>query len=188
MREVGQILESYAYQNEFIAYGFGGIVKTDKDKGCQHQFNLNFEKDARIKGLPGLLSTYRNSLSNIELYGPTHFQHILKETIKVIQNTNKDPKIEMYHILLILTDGCVHDMRQTVDLIVEGCEYPLSIIIIGIGSADFKNMDILDSDDAKLHHSNGSEAQRDIVQFVKFENYSDNIGKLADEVLGEIPD
>ena len=43
----------------------------------------------------------------------------------------------MYHILLILTDGVIHDMVQTKDLIVECSKFPLSIIIVGIGHADF---------------------------------------------------
>lgn len=46
----------------------------------------------------------------------------------------------MYHILLILTDGEIHDMPATKDLVVECSKYPLSIIIVGIGNADFGNM------------------------------------------------
>ena len=71
--------------------------------------------------------------------------------------------LKMYHILLILTDGVVHDMRQTIDLIVESSNFPLSIIIVGIGDSDFKNMEILDADDTELHHSGGMKSSRDIV-------------------------
>jgi hypothetical protein len=46
----------------------------------------------------------------------------------------------MYHILLLLTDGKMHDIRDTIDLIVECSFYPLSIIIVGIGNNDFKAM------------------------------------------------
>jgi hypothetical protein len=52
----------------------------------------------------------------------------------------------MYHILLILTDGQINDMPATRDLIVECSDYPLSIIIVGIGNADFSNMVQLDGD------------------------------------------
>lgn len=44
---------------------------------------------------------------------------------------------------MILTDGQITDMPQTCDAIVEAAFLPLSIIIIGIGSADFTNMNIL---------------------------------------------
>lgn len=46
----------------------------------------------------------------------------------------------MYHILLMITDGCIHDMRETIDRIVDCSKYPLSVIIVGIGDADFSMM------------------------------------------------
>ena len=54
-------------------------------------------------------------------------------------------------------------MPATKDLIVECSKYPLSIIIIGVGGADFSNMVELDGDDAILKNSRGEAAQRDIV-------------------------
>lgn len=70
---------------------------------------------------------------------------------------------QMYHILLILTDGAIHDMRETKDLIVECSKYPLSIIIVGIGNADFSNMVELDGDEVVLRNSRNEAAKRDIV-------------------------
>lgn len=69
----------------------------------------------------------------------------------------------MYHILLIITDGAIHDMQATKDLIVEASLYPLSIIIIGVGGADFSMMVELDGDDVILRDSKGRAAARDIV-------------------------
>jgi len=54
---------------------------------------------------------------------------------------------DAYYILLILTDGEIHDMEATKSSIVAASHLPLSIIIIGIGNADFTNMEILDGDD-----------------------------------------
>ena len=51
-----------------------------------------------------------------------------------------------YQILLLLTDGVIHDMPKTIDLVVELSEMPCSIIIIGVGSADFSAMEELDGD------------------------------------------
>ena len=96
---------------------------------------------------------------------------------------------KMYHILLILTDGCIHDMRNTKDLIVEASGYPLSIIIVGVGDADFGQMVELDSDDVIMRNSRGQPATRDIVQFVEFNDFkSGDISLLAEEVLSEVPD
>jgi hypothetical protein len=89
--------------------------------------------------------------------------------------------------LLILTDGIISDMDQTIGEIVMASDLPLSIIIIGVGPADFSNMNILDADDAPLV-SNGRKMSRDIVQFVPFRNF---VGRdpatLAAEVLREVP-
>ena len=60
----------------------------------------------------------------------------------------------------------MHDIRETIDLIVECSNYPLSIIIIGIGDSDFSAMKFLDSDDIKLRDGKGRDCKRDIVQFV----------------------
>ena len=55
-------------------------------------------------------------------------------------------------------------MQSTIREIVHASGLPLSIVIVGVGSADFTKMDILDADDNPLR-SGGRTMQRDIVQF-----------------------
>lgn len=50
-------------------------------------------------------------------------------------------------ILLILTDGAIHDMEECKDSLIKAAYLPMSIIIIGVGNADFSLMDELDGDD-----------------------------------------
>ena len=80
------------------------------------------------------------------------------------------------------------DMQITIDQIVAASKLPLSIVIVGIGNADFENMDVLDADDEPLY-SNESRCymSRDIVQFVPFNEYQHDPTQLAREVLREIP-
>ena len=73
-----------------------------------------------------------------------------------------------YHCLLLLTDGTIHDMPKTKDLIYELAEYPCSIIIVGVGNADFSAMEELDGDGGRLRDGHGRPCERDIVQFVRF--------------------
>lgn len=61
----------------------------------------------------------------------------------------------MYHVMLILTDGDIHDKDDTTDMIVELSKYPVSIIIIGVGDEDFETMRFFDSDDRVLRNSKG---------------------------------
>eukprot|EP00055_Hartaetosiga_balthica_P015205 m.88300 g.88300 ORF g.88300 m.88300 type:complete len:181 (+) comp8805_c0_seq1:1106-1648(+) len=92
-----------------------------------------------------------------------------------------------YHILCIITDGVITDMADTKSAIVSASNLPLSIVIVGVGAADFGRMDELDSDGVVLTDVNGMKAARDMVQFVQFRNYGNNSAELAAAVLEEIP-
>ena len=47
----------------------------------------------------------------------------------------------------MLTDGVITDMPDTVLAIVRASRLPMSIIIVGVGNADFSAMDKLDCDE-----------------------------------------
>lgn len=53
-------------------------------------------------------------------------------------------------------------MPRTKDLIVQAGPLPLSIIIVGVGSADFSNMEVLDGDSG-ICDSHGKKSVRDLV-------------------------
>ena len=88
---------------------------------------------------------------------------------------------------MILTTGVIDDLQQTIDLLVEACELPFSVIIVGIGNGDFTNMEKLDGDETLLSSSSGKKRIRDIVQFVPFNKYENDPKKLSMEVLAELP-
>ena len=92
-----------------------------------------------------------------------------------------------YNILMILTDGIIGDMQDTINALVEASFLPISVIIIGIGNGNFDKMDILDADDNPLYDSNKRKADRDLVQFVPFNKFNNDPVKLAEEVLEEVP-
>jgi hypothetical protein len=48
-------------------------------------------------------------------------------------------------------------------------------------------MHALDADDGPLTNTAGVQAKRDIVQFVKYNDFSDDITKLSENVLKEVP-
>jgi hypothetical protein len=77
-------------------------------------------------------------------------------------------------------------MPETIQAIVNLSFLPCSIIIVGVGSANFDNMKKLDGDGAPLRDAQGKQVARDIVQFVEF-NQCIKRGNLAEEVLKEVP-
>ena len=109
---------------------------------------------------------YAVSTTTIIPSGPTFFSPILKKAgflageshknyMKAIQS-NPTTKPE-YHILLMITDGVIDDMKQTQDILVKiaNTKIPLSVIIVGVGNEDFTKMEILDADDEPLVDSQG---------------------------------
>jgi len=132
------------------------------------------------------IDVYKYALSNVKLFGPTIFSQVLATAFTAAEHCSQD--VQNYTILLILTDGVIDDMEATIDTIVKYNDRPLSIVIVGVGPADFKNMDILDADDDPLRSLSGAVAKRDIVQFVPFRDFKNAPPSvLAKETLEEIP-
>ena len=66
-------------------------------------------------------------------------------------------------MLLILTDGEIHDMDDVKDLVCRAADLPCSIIIVGVGNEAFTMMEELDGDGEPLKNSRGYKISRDIV-------------------------
>merc|ERR1719210_1987694 len=106
----------------------------------------------------------------IQFSGPTLFQSILQNAMNIASQPGSPNRVN-YYILLILTDGVINDAQQTIDAVVAASGLPLSVIIVGVGNADFSQMEVLDGDDGVLRDSRGRKAQGDIVQFVPFNKF-----------------
>ncbi|KAF6201803.1 hypothetical protein GE061_004198 [Apolygus lucorum] len=140
-------------------------------------------------GVNGVLDAYRNCIRQVQLSGPTNFAPVINHVANIARNLSDGSS---YFILLILTDGVITDMPQTCQAIIKASSLPMSIIIVGIGNADFTAMEQLDGDTVALS-SGGKRAERDIVQFVPYSKFlnlypGQNVQHLlAKEVLAEIP-
>jgi hypothetical protein len=179
--EIGGILESYDSDKNFAVYGFGGIVAGS----LSHAFSLTESmENPYVNGVSGVLDRYHQALQKVRLSGPTHFHQIIDGYCNTFKSS--DPK-QQYNILLILTDGAIMDMPETIASIINASRRPLSIIIVGVGNADFTSMNELDCDSGSLVAGNGVKSARDIVQFVPFNKFSGDAIALAAEVLREVP-
>lgn len=92
-----------------------------------------------------------------------------------------------YMILFILTDGEIHDRQEVIDLLIECNRLPISVIIVGIGGGEFHIMHQLDDDNMQMVDSKGQKTERDLVQFVEFQKFSNNGVALAKQVLEQLP-
>ncbi|XP_051873557.1 copine-9-like isoform X3 [Pristis pectinata] len=190
LKAVGEIIQDYDSDKLFPALGFG--AKLPPDGKVSHEFPLNADPDnPNCNGIDGVLEGYYQSLRRVQLYGPTNFAPVINQVARCAAPVTDGSQ---YFVLLIITDGVISDMVQTKEAIVNASVLPMSIIIVGVGPAEFDAMEELDGDEVRIS-SRGRYAERDIVQFVPFRDYVDRSGnqvlsmaRLAKDVLAEIPD
>lgn len=177
---VGAVVARYDSDQKFPVMGFGakfgGLI--------QHCFQVG--REAEVTGIAGILDGYRNVFqTGLTMSGPTVFEACITNAAQQArQKQAQNARIgqQAYHVLLILTDGAVSDVESTKRAILAASDAPLSIIIVGIGNADFSTMQFLD--DFVQQEGTG----RDICQFVEFSRHQHNRQALTKETLDEVPD
>lgn len=164
---MGEVVEPYDADKNFSVYGFGGDPEyIENDNYDRHCFPLNGNiMNDEVHTIDGILKLYRETLPKIDFVGPTNFASFLDSLLKRMQAQQEYP---VYQVMLILTDGAISDLDRTKDKIIELSYFPCSIIIIGVGDANFDAMEDLDADKHQLRNSRGLVGMRDIVQFVPF--------------------
>ncbi|XP_077582001.1 copine-1 isoform X2 [Stigmatopora nigra] len=185
---VGQVIQDYDTDKLFPAFGFGAKLPPDY-QAAHHQFALNFNPTSPYcQGIEGMVEAYRMALPKLRLSGPTNFSPIINHVASIAAGAAQQDAASQYFVLLILTDGEITDLDQTRDAVVRASRLPLSIIVVGVGPADFKAMELLDGDDGVLRSTLGEAVARDIVQFVPFLKFKDApLATLAQSVLAEVP-
>lgn len=130
----------YARQQKFYAYGFGAIPTYAGFDKIQRVWNLKPGSfDGKVKGTLGVLEQYYKAINGSTLAGPTYFAEMFaKIKLDILEslvdhgNNNK-----VYHVVVIITDGCCHDMAATRKALVELSSMPISVVVIGVGNGDF---------------------------------------------------
>uniref|UniRef100_I3J133 Copine 4 n=3 Tax=Percomorphaceae TaxID=1489872 RepID=I3J133_ORENI len=195
---VGEICQDY---DSFFSAGCFFLDAAIKQTSCppppppppllqvSHDFAVNFnEENPECAGIQGVVEAYQACLPKLQLYGPTNIAPIIQKVAKSASQEVHTKEAMQYFILLILTDGVITDMADTREAIVQASHLPMSIIIVGVGNADFSDMQMLDGDDGILRSPKGEPVLRDIVQFVPFRNFKHaSPAALAKSVLAEVP-
>ncbi|KAF6026382.1 hypothetical protein EB796_015309 [Bugula neritina] len=154
-------------------YGFGDMETKDHSV-----FSLQ-DKTTHCTDYKEIIDTYTQTAKHIQLSGPTNFAPMIKKGIEYCEKTGK------YHVLIMIVDGQVSSKseEQTVEAIVRASDYPLSIIVIGIGDGPFGTMFEYDDGLPKRKFDN--------LQFVNFHRTvtkSKHEAAFALHALMELPD
>eukprot|EP00545_Synedropsis_sp_CCMP1620_P013415 CAMPEP_0119029948 /NCGR_PEP_ID=MMETSP1176-20130426/40783_1 /TAXON_ID=265551 /ORGANISM="Synedropsis recta cf, Strain CCMP1620" /LENGTH=574 /DNA_ID=CAMNT_0006986311 /DNA_START=97 /DNA_END=1821 /DNA_ORIENTATION=+ len=171
------VLAKYDVDQKYPVWGFGakygGVVR--------HCFQCGSSEEAN--GVQGILDAYRQTFkSGLIMSGPTVFTEVLQTAAAKATSAQEAARAQgkqAYTVLLILTDGSVTDPAATAQILKQIRNAPLSVVIVGVGSADFSSMQFLDD---------ASSGDIDIAQFVSFNQHSSNSVALSSETLHEIPD
>mmetsp|Transcript_14450 Transcript_14450/g.20368 ORF Transcript_14450/g.20368 Transcript_14450/m.20368 type:complete len:597 (-) Transcript_14450:181-1971(-) len=173
------ILEKYDTDKSFPVWGFGakygGVVR--------HIFQCGPTEE--VQGVQGVLDAYHGVFkSGLIMSSPTDITQVVaaaaaraKSSLAAAQQQGK----QIYTILLIITDGSVSDVNATAACLSSVSDSPLSVVIVGVGNADFSAMQFLDD----FSTQNGT---RDIAQFVEFNKHASSSQALSAVTLAEIPE
>lgn len=174
MSVIAKALADFDDDNLIPAYGFG-------DSRTQGKSVFSFmEGDKPCDGLDGVLERYKQIAGAVDLAGPTTFAPLIRQAIRLVRETGE------YHILLIVADGQVTEVQETTDAIVEATNYPLSIIMVGVGDGPWEQMEVFDDELPQRRFDN--------FQFVPFESVwrkypqEGRESAFAVHALQEVPD
>ncbi|KAI3837872.1 hypothetical protein MKW92_000116 [Papaver armeniacum] len=180
--KVGEVIKPFDFDKRFSAWGFGGKPTGDVVSHC---FNLNESPgETEVAGVDGILSAYSRALQRITLGNHAAFGEVITKAAEVASQS----MLDTYSVLVIITAGVLADIQETIDALVSASACPLSIVIVGVGDADFENMQILDADNGeRLISSMGLEVERDIVQFVPWCDMQGGQICILEELFAELP-
>ncbi|MQM19215.1 hypothetical protein Taro_052215 [Colocasia esculenta] len=138
---IGRTLSAFDEDNLIPCFGFGDASTHDREV-------FSFYQDNRpCNGFEEALTQYREIVPKLRLSGPTSFAPIIETAISIVDNSSGQ-----YHVLLIIADGQVtrsvdtalgslsSQEQDTINAIAKASEYPLSIVLVGVGDGPWDMM------------------------------------------------
>ena len=184
LRCFGELISSYDFNHKIALHGFGAVIPSTGD--TSHCFPVSLTKDPIANGIEEAIKQYRESLPKITLDGPTYFFPVFKENLDMLKDDD-DCSTSIYHILVIISDGNNHDIDEMVRQLIKSERYPISVCIVGVGDENFSRMLQMDSRTKPLEDKDGNKSERDMCQFVRYNDFKDRPDKLTEYMLTVIP-
>uniref|UniRef100_A0A0K0DHG2 VWFA domain-containing protein n=1 Tax=Angiostrongylus cantonensis TaxID=6313 RepID=A0A0K0DHG2_ANGCA len=141
IRAIGGILRDYTPNRLFPAFGMGAKIPPTFHE--THEFHLNFNVDPTCRGLDGIIDAYRKAQALVTphwfCFGGFFF-NLQPQTSKVTMSHRSGFRGLHYHVLVIFTRGTPTDIKELSAALASASSAPLSVVIVGIGSADFSQL------------------------------------------------
>jgi len=146
---IGRTLEEFDDDKLIPSFGFGDVTT-----GGTKIFPFN--PDGRpCHGFAEVLQRYNEITPHVQLAGPTNFSPLIEEAISICAESRA------YHILVIIADGQVTNPTVNANTIAKASNYPLSIIVVGVGDGPWDVMEEFDDQIPTRRFDN--------LQFVEFQ-------------------
>jgi hypothetical protein len=182
----GRLESAWGLDLPIYAYGFGAKLPPSRNR-VSHCFSLKGSFFCPgMMGKEKLLQSYREILGCVNVHGPTRFQGVLDLASNWAEHLSGT---KSYLLTVILTDGAMEDAQQTIDTLVRLSNLPMSVLIVGVGDADFSLMHRLDGDHEPLISAvTGERPSRDFINFVRYRDFAEQSPReFADACLEELP-
>uniref|UniRef100_A0ACD5ZMN6 Uncharacterized protein n=1 Tax=Avena sativa TaxID=4498 RepID=A0ACD5ZMN6_AVESA len=138
---IGRTLARFDEDNLIPCFGFGDATTHD-----QKVFSF-YPDNQSCDGFEQALGRYREIVPQLRLAGPTSFAPMIETAIGIVDSSGGQ-----YHVLLIIADGQVTrsvdtgngqlspQETETIEAIVKASDYPLSIVLVGVGDGPWDMM------------------------------------------------
>ncbi|OQR99523.1 hypothetical protein THRCLA_21826 [Thraustotheca clavata] len=170
---LGRTLEAFDDDNLIPAFGFGDI-----HTGGNSCFNMGVNSQP-CQGFAQVLTRYNQLTPTLKLSGPTNFAPVIRQTIDIVRQS------QQYHILVIVADGQVSNEQDTADAIVQASNYPISIIMVGVGDGPWDMMNEFDDNLPQRRFDNFQFVE--YAKVLQYNKINPDIG-FATAALMEIPE
>ena len=139
MRALGGVCEELDDDGLIPLFGFG-----DRASGDSSVFDFAPETPV---GLAGVLAAYTARIGSVDLAGPTSFAPSIRKTMELVRAAAKRTAngAQTLHICVIIADGQVNTLRDTVKAINDASRLPIAIVCVGVGDGPWKEMNLFDN-------------------------------------------
>ncbi|KAH9625353.1 hypothetical protein KSS87_015182 [Heliosperma pusillum] len=129
---IGKTLSAFDEDNLIPCYGFGDASTHDQDV-----FSF-YDDDRSCHGFEEVLFRYREIVPQLRLAGPTSFAPIIEMGMTIVEQSGGQ-----YHVTRSVDTEPGHlspQEQNTIEAIVKASEYPLSIVLVGVGDGPWDMM------------------------------------------------
>lgn len=139
IENLGSLILNCNQERKLSLFGFGARVdNSDKVSQC---FPLSGDLDnIYVNGISSAINFYKKAVKTVRFAGPSRLKPMLAmaESMAVKEPTQDD---QVYHVLLIITDGIINDFDDVIERLISISHLPLSVVFVGVGPAEFSLME-----------------------------------------------